>query len=67
MKILSRAGQIVSNPSYLQIPYKNPSDVRFIPSAEWAEANAGYYGTPSPACAPYVGRALPGGSGSRNT
>ena len=34
MKILSRASQIVSNPSqgaYLQIPYKNPSDVRFIP------------------------------------
>ena len=31
MKILSRASQIVSNPSYLQIPYKNLSDVRFIP------------------------------------
>ena len=31
MKILSRASQVVSNPSYLQIPYKNPSDVRFIP------------------------------------
>ncbi|KAH8048066.1 hypothetical protein JL720_15928 [Aureococcus anophagefferens] len=39
-----------------------PVERRVFSAPEWGEANACYFGTPSPLCAPLIGRTLPGGA-----